>query len=195
MNIRKFSKAIGVTTRSIRRWESLQDRIMPQRATELMNKIKLLFIEKGLFGNVSLSLVLRNFHEWFSPFGPGENKVITHLKKAKIQFDVHVNFPWRRNKLNVDFVIPSLSKPKITIEVTRITAKKWKDIVTHIDVLDHRSQLLKLANKKLKTIIFIQCTRENRKRVISAIEKEIVNTDFVIVNDVDKLIEIIKELK
>jgi len=191
-SIPKFAKILGIDPSNIRRWESRRDRIMPEKAIELIKKIEGMFKNKKLLGNVDLDKTLLIFKK-FTFFEAEEIKVMNLLKKYSVSFEIHSNMNGFRKKMNVDFVIPSANEPKVIIEVTKFSVKKRKDINNRIAIIDHRFQLLKLSNPAVKTIIVIKCQKKQRKLVERTISRETVNTDFSFVNNFNTLPSRIKE--
>ena len=54
--------------------------------------------------------------------------------------------------------------------------------------LDHKIQLLKIAHPKIVACIFVRCPNDKVSVVRGVFERDILNSDFNIVNDVEELI-------
>lgn len=184
MNIQKFSSAIGKSARVLRKYESFGYRMMPETAKEIAERIGSLFIERKFKGNVNFNDVVENFQR-FTFFEPKEVEIMKLLMEHSIPYEIHANLNGIKKKLNVDFVIPSSKSPLIILEVTKLSTKKRKDIVHRIAYIDHRFQLLKLSNPRLITFIIIECSDSQEKLVRRIVEREVVNTDFCLINEKD----------
>jgi len=191
MNIKEFSEVLSKGKWRIRRWEAFKERMMPETANKIMSKIENLFKGKRLI-NITINKILRNF-ERFTFFESEEIEIMKQLEKFSISFDIHANLQSINDKiLNVDFVIPSSQNPSKVIEVTKISTKKFGNIERRLCFIDHRFQLLKLRNPNLKTIMFVNSQNGRLKSVNRIIKSELVNTDVCILNDLNKLINDIK---
>jgi len=187
MNITKFSKAIGKDSWRIRRWESFKERIMPDGAKDVIEKIENIFVNKGLVCKPDLTNSLTNFRR-FSFFKPDELDIMKVLYEHKISFEIHADLNCHMRKLNTDFAIPNPNNPRLAIEVTRIFDKNFGDIQRRIFFLDHKFQLIKISLPRVKTMMFVRCRNEKLAVVKGIFDRDIINTDFCIVNNVNEVV-------
>lgn len=202
----KRSTAIGVMGKI----ETLFRKAQP--STRIEDVLLNFRIMKGMFGNRNLK---SNFETGLKfaknqKFSSIERCIIDILKeegfecKRKIEtnslktVEVHANVEGLKRILNVDFAIPSGKNPRIVIEAFDFNCKKKvisnsKPRVCHID---HRFQMIKLKNPSVKTILCIRFFGRPifKEMVKKSLEMEILNTDHLIINDLNDLRDIIKNI-
>ncbi len=200
---RKFAKILNINDRGLRKYESFRTWIKPQIAKKIVKSINALFSEYK--DDINLEKALENFRILTGFYGNRNLKSMTNhglVRLAKTQSIIEgeaysllniSRIPVERNcvvegikkKFNVDFVIPSVSNPKIVIEsfIFKKSVKRnnWKSKVL---ITDHRFQALKMKNPDLITIMLIKSTERPilDSFIKKAIETEIINTDYYLIN-------------
>ncbi|GEM_PF-2256040 len=211
---RRFSKLIDINDRSLRKYESLNQKIKPATAEKIINKISDLFkkyksdidykdilenfrILKGLYGHRNLESYMNNGLKFAEkqPLSEMEKEICKILEFNRIDFKTHSIIDGYKRKLNVDFLIQNENN-KIVIECTSFEMKsKFSQKRRVICNMDHRFQMLKMKDPNIETIMAIGITgkpvfMENVKKLI---ESELLNTDYLLIKEeLEKLPEIIK---
>jgi len=208
LNLDQLCSLLNMQTRRIRKYERMEERMMPETAAYIMKIFEKEFRKQNLIGNVRLENSIKQF-ERLTPFDEIELRIKSMLEDNNfiVYFDeneipnsypkcakIHANVSSARKDLNVDFIIPSVNNPLIAIEVTKLSERKRKDLVHRIAYLDHRFQLLKLKHEKIQTILVIECKNSQKDMIKKYIQREVVNTDKYLVNQTEKIIEIIKNI-
>jgi DNA-binding transcriptional regulator YiaG len=216
---RRVSKVLGLESRWIRKWEHLEMRIKPLTAKKVMLKIKDLFelnkpdvsfekvkenflISKGIFGHRNVKSWIENGLKFsrIHGFTKFEKRIQNILKSANAKkFECHATVEGIKNKFCVDFVIGNASNPDAIIEVFTFSSNKagFHNCNTKAKILDHRFQMIKLKHPKVKTIM---CVEFNGKPILSKLRREmlesqVINTDFLLINEeISKLPNIIESI-
>jgi len=210
-SIPEFSKIVGKDESWIRRWENGKVKLNIKSSIFLSNKLKELIKEV----NISEENFIKNFIDLHhvKPNEVNENvkKVLKALKKVKptkseqevinvledlnIPFTLHANVDCLKRIENFDIAIPDEKSPFCLIEITE-TKKFNGNLRTKVLVTDHKFQMIKSVANGVKTICFVKI---NDKLIIKDKAKEIIktellNTDFLFINEVDELKKFLQNL-
>ena len=188
-----FCNLLNVQTRNIRKYESFEERMMPETAERFMKVIENEFERKKIRGNVNLDNALKTFQR-LTPFKNIELEIKKQLLQQNTDFCIHSWLNTIRKTINVDFVIPNPEKPKIVVEVTNVSKVRRKDIIHRVAYLDHRFQLIKLKYKNIFTVLVIECHDSYENLVKRILERETVNTDFYLINRSKNFIDLINSI-
>ncbi len=208
-----LAKMSKINRSSFIRWEK-GHRISPSKAKKLCGVFATLFKKRKLldldflleiFENKNKLLYL-NFDKLVSQglkkaentnLNALEKEVYKILKDKNIPFDTHTTIKGVKKEINVDFVIPNVRNPSIVIEVFRSRSKKLSNVKIRLNVIDSRFHQLKLKYHHINTIILVKLSKFQTltKEVKKLLEREIVSTDYLLVNEEFKILPtIIKKL-
>lgn len=126
-------------------------------------------------------------------FEPDELKIKELLERELIESEVHKEFICGKKKMSIDFLISKSRIPKLALEVTRVSKRRKKDLITKVEVLDHRFRILKLFHPDIMTAMFLQCDKSQVDLLRRIVEREVIDTDFVIIRSLEELLVKIKE--
>ena len=150
-------------------------------------------------GKVNLNESIK-FFKRISYYDTFEDEIIKILNKNKINFELHYNIKYKEKNSNIDFIIIKNKTPIIAIEATKLLSKPKMNTdrvrISHrIAYLDHKFQILKKVYPKLTTIIAIKSLEEKENLIKRIIKREILNTNYYLVNEeINNLPKIINKI-
>ncbi len=214
MGQRSFAKDLGITKDHIAKWERLRMKMKMETAEKICGKIEALI--KNYNSTISFERTVnnlkllrdgqgkRNLDNWIKNGllfaqkqrkSPEENEILRILRKSGQIFDIHAIVSCIKRSINVDFAIPDSENPKFIIEVSKFSLKKMKLTNTRLRIgnIDHRFQMLKMKYPAIKTILCIRFFDKefiHKEHTEELVSKELLNTDFLFINDFSKLPEL-----
>jgi DNA-binding transcriptional regulator YiaG/DNA-binding XRE family transcriptional regulator len=210
-SIPEFSKIIGKDESWLRRWENGKVKLNIKSSIFLSNKLKELIKEV----NISEENFIKNFidlhHVKPNEINENVKKVLKALKKVKptkseqevinvleelnIPFTIHANVNCFKRIENFDIAIPDEKSPFCLIEITE-TKKFNGNLRTKVLVTDHKFQMIKSVAHDVKTICFVKINDKHiiKDRVKDMIKTELLNTDFLFINELDELKKFLQSL-
>jgi len=206
-----LAKNIGIDRGSVCRWEKGKP-IDPFSAVKIVEKIKeeikdISINEKDVTRKFELlqkrklrfnfDKVVENGFKLAETgkLNQAEKRVLNVLKEAGIEFAIHKTIEGIKRKLNVDFVIPNEKDPKWIIEVFETSVHIPSRARLRACAIDQRFKQLKLKHPNLKTmmVIFFRRVESENEEIKNSLEKDLIDTDFLIVNEeVEKLPSLIE---
>lgn len=129
-----------------------------------------------------------------------EREVIKILNENCIPFERNAIVEGVKRKINVDFAIPSGVKPEIVVETFLFGSRKitFCEFGRKLRLTDQRFQMLKLRNPSIKTVTNPKITLLEdfqRERIEKLSELEVLNTDFILINErIKELPKIVKRI-
>jgi len=186
LSTRSIGKLFNENSRTIRTHEYAEYKLMPETANKYMFMFHKLFLEKRLINNVDYSIIIKNFKR-LSHYDELEEEILQILKSRSLDFKLHYNININDKDFNFDFFIFKNKKPYMAIEVTKLFSN-GKETTTRIrtsiriSYLDHRFQHLKKVYPEIKTVILIKTSKEQEELTNRIAKKEILNTDFCLIN-------------
>lgn len=213
---RKFAKLLGLNARSIRSYETGKSRIKPQTAQKIMNEIENIFKENKAYADMEFNKLLENYRILRGFFGHRnlqamvvggvqrlaklktnefEKQIAKLLESNGILFEQFSIINGIKRRYNVDFLIPNSQKPKFVIEAFRFaTGGKSRNVKNKVVNIDHRFQAIKLKYPAIKTAIVMELIGRPvlAEFVKNSLELETMNTDFIFINESQKLPLMIK---
>ena len=193
---RSLAIALNKDPKTVRTHEYREYKLMPKTAEEIMELFQRLFKEKDMIGNVNLESCLEHFKRisYYDELEIEIENILIHLENNNVLVQKHVNMIVNTKTLNIDFIIYNDDKPLFAIEATKLKETRRKNITHRIAYIDHRFQIIKLKYPNINTGIIIRVDKGQEQLVKRIIERELINTNFCLVNnEIENLIDIIKK--
>ncbi len=194
ISTRQLGKSFNENSRTIRTHEYADYKLTPETATKYMSMFYKLFLEKNLINKVDRSLVIQNFKR-ISQYDELEEEISQILKLKKVDFKQHHNITINNKNFNFDFLIFKDNKPYMIIEATKLFSNSKEStsrIRTSMKIayLDHRFQHLKKIYPEINTTMIIKTSKKQENLTKRIAAKELLNTDFCLINeDINKILK------
>jgi len=205
---RKFAEMVGMNERWLRDREICVNGISFCNAEKLKERLEQIFSEK----EVKKETVLLNFLK-FKTFRAHnidtnlhgcqiaekmclkgtEKEVAEMLAKTNAKVEAHHTISATKKFVNVDFFVIS-SSSKFAIEVVDI--KNLDILRLRVWSIDHKFRGIKLFDPKIKTVLFVRIPLKEEELVREMKEKlskEIFDTDFLVINNIEELKKIVED--
>jgi len=211
-SIPEFSRIIGKDESWLRRWETGKVKMSLKSSIFLSEKLKELIREIKVSEEVFLENFMELHHVKPSEINENVKKMLKALRKMKateselevanlltelnIPFVLHANVDCKTKVENFDIAIPNEESPDCVIEITE--AKKFNgNFRTKMLVTDHKFQILKKALPCVITISFAKINDSSlvKEKAKNMILSEILNTDFLFINEKEELKNFLLGLK
>jgi len=193
---RSLAIALNKDPKTVRTHEYREYKLMPKTAKEIMELFERLFKDKEMIGNVNLEPCLEYFKRisYYDELEIEIENILTSIENNNLLTQKHVNIIVNTKTLNIDFIIYHNDKPLFAIEATKLKETRRKNITHRIAYIDHRFQIIKLKYPNINTGIIIRVDKGQEQLVKRIIERELINTNFCLVNnEIEKLSEIVKK--
>ncbi len=202
-----FSNLLCINSRTLRNYEAIRTRMSQSFAQKISDVIK---THLSALEQISYDNSLHNFRKFKNFFGnrnfpslqksglklaklvktDSENHVESILKNINLNYSRNFDLQTQNKVYSVDFVLFDKEHfPIAAIEVFE-TKQKFKSLHHRVPRIDHRFQAMKRAYPHIKTILIIQFNRPIIKDYVKhQIVQELMNTDFVLINNETDLLQ------
>lgn len=213
---RKLGKILKRDESHLRKFEHLNRKMKPTTINHILIGIRSLFnnfdsknieidkvlenfrILSGFYGNRNLESCVKNGLIRFAKINSNEfeDEIASILSKNNINYKRYIILNGKKRSFNIDFFIDS-NDIKIALEVFSYSnIKKKAGVKSKVCMVDHRFQALKQKYPNLVTMMCIEIIGKPilYNYVKKYLEMEILNTDYLLINNNKELVKIINNV-